>query len=253
MTTLMNRPPSLIGTAVAGAYICKDWELRITARCLDEDLNAAPGSPFESVVGLEIVKAMISAHEENSFTARDVSPLTSGETIWVLTYGHDHRGGTFYDESQQVIWLVAYHRHRAHDPDDFFPYCTELDSRGCLLPTLADYERMFKDRDRRFADAVVHEAPMIIRDAERAEGEYRCTVGGELGVGLSIEIDDELEARAMTVAFDATEVETFEQGQLLLVALHPGPWELAGAMPSRDLAPSEVAFTIIHSPSGEAL
>lgn len=227
--------------------------MRITARCLDEDLNAATDADFESVLGLEIVKAMISAHKENAFTGRTVSPLTCGHDIWVLTYGHDHRGGTLYDEVEQVIWLVAYHRHRAHEADDFFPYCTEIDREKRLLPTRDDYERMFKDRDRRFADAVVLEAPLIIRQAERVEGEYRCTVGGELGVGLSIEIDDELEARAMTVAFTVTDVETFEQGQLLLAALHPGAWEVVGAMPSRELHPSEVAFTIVHSISGEVL
>lgn len=249
----MNRPPSLIGTTASGAYICKDWELRITARCLDEDLNAEPGADLETVRGLEIVKAMIAAHEERAFTGRTVSPLTCGQDIWVLTYGHNHRGGTFYDEAGQVIWLVAYHRHRAREHDDFFPYCTEIDREKRLLPTKEDYERMFEDRDRRFVDAVVYEAPLIVRKAEQTDGEYRCTVGGSLGAGLSIEIDNELEARAMTVAFAATDIETFEQGQLLLSALHPGQWEMASAMPSRDLEPSEVAFTIIHSPSGEAL
>lgn len=66
------RPPS--SGSRRGAYICKEWELRITARCLDEDLNAAPDADFDTVRGLEIVKALIAP------TPAATPPRPSSET-----------------------------------------------------------------------------------------------------------------------------------------------------------------------------
>jgi hypothetical protein len=249
----MDRPPSLVGKTARGAYICKDWELRVTARCLDEDLNAAQDADFDSIQGLEIIKALVGTRSEQTTSTRQVSPLTCARQIWVVGYGNDHRGGTLHDPEHEVVWLVAYRRHRSGRDDDFFPYCKELDHAKRLLPTPEDYKRMFEERDLRFAEAVVHEAPIIRREARAAAGEYRCTVGGELGATLSVEIDEELEATAMTVAFHAHELETLAQGQLLLAALHPGPWEMAPRMPSRELDATEVAYTVLSSASGEAL
>ncbi len=103
---------------------------------------------------------------------------------------------------------------------------------------------MFEERDRRFVCAARIEAPVILCEARAADGEYCCKVGGELGVGVSIEVDEDLDATAITVAFMATDLETVEQGQVLLTALSPGAWEMVPRMPSRDLGPGEVAFTI---------
>jgi len=125
----------------------------------------------------------------------------SGGAYRRLGYGHDHRGATFYDEDEAVIWLVAYGRHRSGAPDDFFPCCKKLDAEGRLLPGQADIARMYRDRDIRFVEAVTIEAPQALNAARETEGEYRCTIGGELGAGLAIEVVEELEATSITVAF----------------------------------------------------
>jgi len=240
----MDRPSSLVGKTAEGAYVCEKWELRVTTRCLDEDLNAAGDAGFEAISGLEIIKAFKKDRLTEATSSRQVSPLTSGREVWRLGYGDDHRGATLYDADEAVIWLVAYGRHRSGRADDFFPYCKQLDADGRLLPVHADYERMFQERDRRFVHAVRIEAPLILCEARATDGEYRCMVGGELGAGISIEVDDELDATAITVAFTATDLETVEQGQVLLAALSPGEWEMVPRMPSRDLELGEVAFTI---------
>jgi hypothetical protein len=245
----MDRPDSLVGRAVAGAYICKDWELRVTARCLDEDLNADEATNFESIQGLEIIKAFVKDRATETAASKQIRPLSSGQQVWRLGYGHDHRGATFYDEDEGVIWLVAYGRHRSGAPDDFFPRCKKLDAEGRLLPVQADIARMYRDRDKRFVEAVTIEAPQALKAARETEGEYRCTIGGELGAGLAIEVVEQLEATSITVAFKPagggpfTEV-TLQQGQVLLQSLTCGKWEMIGRMPSRDLEPDEVAFTI---------
>jgi hypothetical protein len=240
----MDRPVSLIGKTAGGAYICKDWELRVTARTLDEDLNADPDADFDAIAGLEIVKAFVKDRATQATAAKEISPLTCGRPVYRLAYGHDHRGATLHDDVDEVLWLVAYGRHRSGQDDDFFPFCKGLDADGRLMPTEQDYERMFNERGERFAAAVVYEAPVILSEARAAEGEHRCTVGGELGVVVSIEVDAELDATAITIAFMADGFETMDHAKLLLAALSPGRWDMIGAMPSRDLEPGEVAYTV---------
>src|ERR1700722_8096957 len=169
----MDRPVSLIGTTVGGAFICEQWELRVTARCIEEDLNATPDSDFESMRGLEIVKAFVGDRATHSNGTRQVTPLSCSHEVWVLARGNDHRGATVHDVPREVVWLLAYGRHRSGKPDDFFPYCKGLDSDRRLLPTAADYKRMFTERDRWFAEAVRVEAPVILLKARKADGEYK--------------------------------------------------------------------------------
>lgn len=221
----------------------------MTARCLDEDLNADETTSFESIRGLEIIKAFVKDRATHATASKQIRPISSGQEVGRLAYGHDHRGATFYDQDESVIWLVAYGRHRSGARDDFFPYCKRLDAEGRLLPVQADVARMYRERDYRFVEAVTVEAPVALKAARETEGEYRCTIGGELSVGLAIEVVEEMEATSVTVAFKPadggalTEV-TIEQGQVLLQALTCGKWELIERMPSHDLEPEEVAFTI---------
>lgn len=245
----MDRPESLVGQAVGGAYICRDWELRVTARCLNEDLNADEATSFEAILGLEIIKAFVKDRSTHATASKQVSPLSSGQEVFRLGYGHDHRGATFYDKDESVVWLVAYGRHRSGAANDFFPYCKLLDREERLLPVQADIARMYRERDRRFIDAVTVEAPVALKAARETDGEYRCTIGGELGAGIVLEVVQELEATSITVAFKPagdgafTQI-TMEQGQVLLQALVCGNWDLTSRLPSRELEPDEVAFTI---------
>jgi hypothetical protein len=246
----MDRPDSLVGKAVRGAYVCDKWELRVTSRCLVDDLNAMADADFEAIDGLEIIKAFVAERSERADGTRQVTPLTCGHEVWVVARGHDHRGATFHDVEDEVIWLLAYGRHRSGKPDDFFPVCKALDRDKPLLPAKVDYERMYIERDFRFTEAVRVEAPLILRAARDADGEHRCTVGGSLAVGLSVELEGDLDATALTVAFFANQLETYEQGILLLAALYQGDaWEPVPRMPSRDLEPGEVAFTVMFSSS----
>jgi hypothetical protein len=243
----VNRPVSLIGKPVHGAYLCERWELRLTSRCLADDLNAAEGANFEAIEGLEIVEAFVAERAGHTHGTRQVNPLSCGREVWVLARGHNHRGATLYDPDDDVVWLVAYGRHRSGEPDDFFPYCKGLDEDKSLLPTAGDYERMYTERDLWFAEAVRVEAPLILQRARSNPGEHRCSVGGALGASLSVEIEGELDAMAMTVAFHVDQVETYEQGVLLLAALYPGAWDPVSRLPSRELDDAEVAFTVMFS------
>lgn len=237
-------PESLIGEAHRGGLICREWELRITGRCLTEDLGRDAGTPFGDVAGHDIVKAFVSDRFDHVEGTRDVSRLSTGRTVWVVARGHDHRGGTWFDEKNHVVWLVAYRRHRSGEDDDFFPYARELDAEGRLHPTRDDYRRLLEDRDYRFAAAVRIEAPLVLKAAREDGVETRIMFGGLYGACVAVEVADEI--GATTVAFRVGTL-PWDHVPIILQALHTTPdWELADTMPSRDLDPDEVAFTYVY-------
>jgi hypothetical protein len=103
-------------------FLCEEWELRLTRRCLEEDLGRSPDTNFGDLLGVEIIKAFIARRRERHDNTREVAPLTSGKTVWRLSRGHDHRGATWYDPDDKVVWLLAYGLHRSGEPEDAFPY-----------------------------------------------------------------------------------------------------------------------------------
>lgn len=195
-------------------------------------------------MGLQIVKGFVKDRFDRTTDTRQVSPLSCGREVWVLARGNDHRGGTWFDPDERVVWLLAYRLHRSGVPNDFFPYCKELDRQGALLPTSEDYERFLRDRGARFAFAVSIEAPLILRRARENPGEHRVMLGGEFGACIAIEHADELES---TVLAFRVETVPFDYVPLILAAFHPDSrWEPATAMPSRPLEASEFAFEHLH-------
>lgn len=240
-------PAPLVGKTHRGSFLCAEWELRVTERCLKEDLGQAPDADFESYRKLEIVRAFTDKRLDRTDNTRQVSPLTCGRAVWVLARGHDHRGGTWFDDKERVVWLLAYRRHRSGEKDDFFPFCEDLDARGLLLPTTADYERLFLDRDQRFAWSITIEAPMLLKKARESGVEERAMLGG--GYGACIAVESEPGIEATTIAFVA-ETMPWDYVSLILAAFHGdvSDWEQAGQMPSRPLRPEEIAFRHYHEP-----
>lgn len=238
-------PKGLVGQTHLGSYICSEWELRVTGRCLEDDLEQPSESDFDEFSGIEIVKALVKDRFDRTHDTRQVSPLTCGKPIWVLSRGNDHRGGTWFDARNRVVWLVAAGRHRSGAPGDFYPYCKQLDADGVLLPTDDDYERLFRDRDRRFAHSIRIEGPLILKQARAAPGEHRVMLGGTHGICIAIEYAEELEA--ITVAFRLDTLE-FDYVPIVLQAIQVGKWDPVGAMPSRALESVEYAFELIHEP-----
>lgn len=236
-------PTGLHGQTHLGSFICREWELRITARCLAEDLGTTGDADFEELLRIEIVKTFVKDRGERVHDTRQVAPLTCGREVWVLARGHDHRGATWHDEENRVVWLLAYGLHRSGRSDDFFPRCKRLDADGRLLPTDADYERLVRDRDKRFAFAIRIEAPLVLRDARRASGEHRFMLGGEFGICVAVEVVEELEAITVAFRVDSTHIDLVP---IVLAAMQPGEWEPATRMPSRRLDPMECAFELVR-------
>lgn len=240
-------PEALIGHTHNGSYLCRDWELRVTRRCLVEDLEVDVDSSFEDLLGIAIIKAFVKKRAQRTDDTRQVSPLTCGKPVWVLARGSDHRAGTLFDEAERVVWLVAYRRHRSGAADDFFPYCKALDTEGKLLPDAPDYEGLLRDRDVRFAFAIRIEAPLILKKARTSGIEQRATIGGSYGVCVALEAADDLEA--ISVAFKAGTVPR-DYIPIVLAAFKAGHWDAAYSMPSRELQQDECAFTYLGRSGG---
>lgn len=250
----MPRPESLHGTCLARSYLCAEWELRITERCVTDDLARPAASGFaELLKNIEIVEAFVKDRSPRSIDTRKIEPLTCGRDVWVLSRGNDHRGGTWHDEDEEVIWLLASGVHRSGQDDDFFPYCKQLDADDELLPTAADYSTLFRERDRWFVEALVIEAPLILQEARLSPGhEIRHLLGGDFASCISVEIDQELEAEALYVAFDTRTVD-FGRVPVVLAAFHPdtADWGQTRELPSRAAAANEIVMTCTRvAPSG---
>jgi hypothetical protein len=224
------------------SLVLPDRELRVTKRCLTEDLDAPPSSTLEDVSGHPIVRSFLRERRTKTAGTRDVSDLRSGKKIWVLTQGQRWRGGTWYDEPNRIVWLVAAGHHESGSPDDFFPYCRDLDRNGRLAPAEEDYKGLFLDRDARFAAQLLIDAPLLRKAAEGADGEVRTTIGGKFGVAMAVEVIEDL--REMTAAFDLRSANIQTHIPAILGALEAdGTWEQVDRMPSRQLEYFEAAWS----------
>jgi len=240
----MPNPDSLRGRYVGRGYICAEWELRAADRCVTEDLGKPSGTPLEVMPKVEIVKAFIKDRSTRTIDRGKIEPLTCGVEVWILARGNDHRGGTWYDEPEAVVWLLAYGLHRSGEPDDFFPFCRALDAEDRLLPAGEDYAAMFRERDQRFVQAVRIEAPLIVHEARETPGEHRRLLGGDTVACISVEVDREVEGEALYVAFK-TETVDFNRIVVVLAAFHPveADWGQTNSLPSRPADEDEVVFT----------
>jgi len=234
-----------------GSFVCADGhELRITARCLGEDLGGAPNATFADMAGRHgIVSAF--RRERSSATAgpdhlgssRGRRPLT------VLRHTNDWRGVTWFDGAENVVWLCACARHRSGTPDDAFPFFRTLQDVGLIWPTDDDYEALAADRGAQFAAFVLDDAPRLLQMArDEPATEQVLTIGRE-PVSVVVHIVETLEHTFVAVSILTL---TPSQYQLLLVALYPDrayeEWQYEQCLPTRELdrARAEYCMSIVH-------
>jgi hypothetical protein len=242
---------SHVNTAVRGSYFVSDYELRITVRCLEEDLGTPGDTPISELLGHPIIKALITDRATDPDAGKTIGPEAGDDTIRRLGYGHDHRGGTWWDRTEKVVWLCAYHgKHRSSAAGDpFKKHFPELIAGKRMKPAAADYEALFAERDERFVDLVHRDAQALLAEARREPGaEKRAVVGGEANVGCLVEVVETLEETY--VAFLIEQV-TYERFVILLNAFYVSrfeEWEQVREMPHRpiDEASGEVCYRYLR-------
>ncbi|HMI99015.1 MAG TPA: hypothetical protein VK488_04185 [Gaiellaceae bacterium] len=233
------------------SFVCRaGHELRVTERCVVDDLGFDRETDFDILLRHEIVTALRNRRHTVVYGTATVGPAAGDDTLWVLRQTHDHRGATWFDAEQNVVWLCAYAHHRSGAPGDAFEHFPQLIEAGLMRPTAADYEALGDDRAERFAAVVGIEAQALLAAARAQPGvEERRVVGTTQPVGLVVHVVDTLEETYVAVFGDTTGPAQFA---LLLAALYPDrtleEWRWEERLPTRDLdlARGEFCLSIVH-------
>jgi hypothetical protein len=228
----------------------------VTKRCVEEDLGLPGESNFNRLARFEIVKALRRERSQSVVGSDTVGPAAGEDTIWVLRHGNDHRGATWFDPVENVVWLCAYSRHRSGTPNDAFQRFPGLIRDGTMRPVAEDYEALADDRAERYAAVVATEGPGLLAQARATLGaEVREVIGTTQPVGLVVHVVETLEQTFVAVFGDRTDLAAL---QLLLVSLYPdhpfNDWTTETCLPTRELDHSrgEFCLSIVHESLGGA-
>jgi hypothetical protein len=238
------RPKSLLHQAIDGSYICADYELRVTRRCCADDLGCAGADPFQYRASHEIVLAFINRRKDSPINTREVTPLSTGRTVYRLAYGDRHRGATWHDDAHNVVWLLAYAQHEFEGTGDAFPYFKALDAKDRLLPDTADYEDLFHAQADRLAHAVPAECIAVLEHGRAALGtEVSDDIAGQVHLACCVEKTDGLEEVTIAIKYRGL---TTDNLPIVLASFFPDATpdelEIAGDIAGRQLGADEVAY-----------
>jgi hypothetical protein len=230
-----------------GACVCRDHELRITERCLTEDLGFDRDLSFEDSLVHPIVAAFRKERSRHPGRGNTVGPAAGDRTLFTLRRGNDHRGATIFDAEQRVVWLAAYGYHRSGQADDAFKQFASLLQTGEIFPTAADYRRLGQERGRRFGETLpVHAERLTALALDQGGQIVSSTLGFELPVRIVAVIDRDL--LELQVAFQAQDFDR-ERVNLALAALtgdDDPAWEVVGDLRGLPLE-REIAFRLYRS------
>jgi hypothetical protein len=197
-----------------------------------------------------IVRAFESQRAEDPVGTRTVGPAAGDLTVYRLGHGHDHRGATWHDQGERVVWLCAYRLHRSGEDDDAFPYFHELIRTGVLLPTEDDYAALFDDRGYRFTETLYEDAQRLLDRARLRPGAEQVGVlGGEETTAVVVEVVDTL--KETYVAFSVARMDASRVIMILGafdVKAEFSDWELVARFPTRPLRlqDGEVCYRILR-------
>lgn len=225
-------------------------ELRITARCLNEDLGLETSHDFEQSMRHPIVKALVSERHSSLQGTTTVGPAAGDDTLWVLRRTHRHRGATWFDPDLNVVWLCAYAAHRSGDTEDAFPRFDALRASGEIWPSEEDRFELQNDRAERFTAVVEKEVQDLLAQARDDPGvEHHRQIGTTQPVGILIYLVETLEETYIAVSGATMDLAKL---QILLAAIYPDcsfeEWRPEDRLPTRelDVTMAEFCLSIAH-------
>lgn len=171
------------GQCQGRGFLCPNGhELRITRRCLEDDLGENPDDcEFESMSRAHpIVRAFRNRRAESTGSGDTVGPAAGEMTVYTLRHSHHHRGATWFDAESKVVWLLATGNHRSGQPGDAFEHFQDLRERDELYPDAADLEDLLSDRSEEFVQRAKLSIPQILAEAQAESGvEVQIEIGSE--------------------------------------------------------------------------
>lgn len=215
--------------------------LRVTARCLREDL----GLDASSYAGRdaryycaehEILRVFVTKREGAPAVGEQVKGIEPFGRYISLHHGR-WRGLTVWDPAHDVCWLVAFSEtHAAHEDRDAYNYFMQLGGDK-LLPTADDYELLEEVSTENLIDGL----------ADRSAGIYE-----EARANPSIEFNETYEGGSALVLIDMMVIDdgTWEEGWIAITFPRDTPLNEYTALDlvSKILPKTIVADTLELSP-----
>lgn len=161
-------------------------ELRITARCWEGDLNLPADHDALTKVGerFGIVSKFLSLRGQSPTGQEVFREGTSRPDMYTL-HGDRMRGVTWYDKEYYVVWLLGFGIHREGHHSDAYKVLARLDRKEQLLPTVADYELLLRDRAAREIPEMVFKVRTLLAQARAEPEEFHSTIVRE---GVSVRL-----------------------------------------------------------------
>jgi hypothetical protein len=230
--------------------------LRITLRCLTEDLGLSREDVDKSIADLspDICRAFAKERSQNPIGTKKIQPLTTNLPVYRLAYGERIRGGTWHDRDLGVVWLLGAGWHTSGDDDDVFNKIKDLDAEGRLFPTDEDRDLAVQATAWDFARALLEEAPRILAEGRSRPGEeIRAMLAGIVPLSLVVDHANGGEAIYLAVTMNlALREEDMRPPGEWLAMLPPAffPWvadreldvAITDAFPTRGRRPNEVVY-----------
>jgi hypothetical protein len=163
------------------------YRLAVTRRCLDEDLGIVGVDDWRRHLDdRTILRAFQERRSQRPIGQERLLDLIGVIQAPVFTlHAEQARGGTWYDEEEEIVWLVGVGQ--AHDYD----HLVNLGQRGRLLPTVDDYEQFEIGTAASFADTLVAEARALVRlAADRKDEPVEQLLAGRIPVRVCWETAD---------------------------------------------------------------
>lgn len=163
-------------------------QLRITHRCLVEDLGFTPDDlerPLDELASgssdaAKFIRAFIEKRGTDPVDEDSIEGLATGRIpMHPLRRGERVRGLTWHDRGANVVWLVAAHfAHSSGERSDSYAYFRGLRADQ-LLPEELDYVLFREQQAIQAADAILDAIDQALRSALADPGtETRLDVGG---------------------------------------------------------------------------
>lgn len=174
------------------------WALRITQRCLTEDLGQPADARNDATANADrhpLVRAFLA---ERGQTTHGPDPLKcaweTGAPVFTIHHGTS-RGATWYHEALNVVWLLGIAD--AHNYD----HLCDLAASNRLMPVAVDVERLVADLAPTFAEALIEDVPALIDRARQNAGQI---VEGHIAgtVAVRLRMDPDGQAPLLTVAVE---------------------------------------------------
>ncbi len=176
------------------ADISPTWTLAATCRCLTDDLKLDPvdcETPVEDLTSNAVIAAFVHRRTQEPEGQERILNIPSSLTAFSLHAGR-YRAATWYDHTNDVVWLLAYAIHRAGSSDDAYEYFAQLYEAEKLKPMVQDVVRVLRLRRPTFEQSATEELPALRRRALSTPGEAQeALLGRRVRVRVIFENGDE--------------------------------------------------------------